>query len=167
MQQLLEHARYEVRRRPSEYEQLVFEDSSLLGLVTVCSSVEFIISRWRSLQDEFLREIASALRSAPQKAWNTYLIMLTEDRPTGSSQPQLAAIEEDFAGMRKVTAAGILTQEDVAHALSPLLPVRAVTLRNESLNDRLRRTLPLSNSGLQALMSGDVGHLTELLMEDL
>jgi hypothetical protein len=112
--------------------------------------------------------MALALRRVPQKTWNTYLILLTEDSPpNGDALHQLAAIEEDFAAMRKVAAANVLSPEDLAHALAPLLPVRAVTLQNESLVERLRRTLPLSSAGFQTLMNGDVEQLIELLMDDV
>lgn len=165
-QQLLENAGYDVFRKPGENGQLFFEDASLLGLLSVCPSADFICGHWQGLQDSFLRETAHALRNSPEKAWNTYLVLLTAEATTHDKTRPLAMIEEDFSAMRKIAVSGVLSKDDVLHALAPLLPMRSVTVPNTRLVERLQRALLLSEVAFKALEQGDDELLASLLLED-
>jgi hypothetical protein len=165
-QQLLETAGYDVFRNPGDEAELLFEDASLLGLLCVCPSAGFIAENWRRRQDRFLRETAQALRNSPEKAWNTYLVLLTTEATTDDHVRTLAMIEEDFTAMRKIAMSGVLSENDVLHALAPLLPTRTVTVPNERLVERLQKALALSEGAFGALVRNEPELLTSLLLED-
>lgn len=165
-QHMLETAGYGVVFRSGEHEHLLFEDSSLLGLVCLCPSGDFIIDNWRQLQDGFLRETAQALRSSPEKAWNTYLVLLTAEVVSQTTLRKMAAIEEDFGAMRKIVTSGVLTAQDVEHALGPLLPLRSVTVPDDNLLERLRIAMQLSSAAFDAIAASDVDLLTSILLEE-
>ena len=165
-QQLLETAGYDVFRKPGDEAELFFEDASILGLLCVCPSSGFIAENWRRRQDWFLRETAQALRNSPEKAWNTYLVLLTADATTDDQVRTLAMIEEDFAAMRKIVMSGVLSADDVLRALAPLLPMRTVTVPNARLVERLQKALALSQEAFGALVRDEPELLTSLLLED-
>jgi hypothetical protein len=162
----LEEAGYIVMRRPGDHGAFTFEDSAVLGLLKTCPSADFIFSEWQRVQDEFLREFAGPLRRVPLKAWNTYLVLLTPEPPTVQLRRRLAVIEEDFAGMRKIAVAEVLSSSDVTRALAPLLPVTPVALDDESFAARLRKAVPLDDAGFDALLNCDVERLVVSFLEE-
>ena len=162
----LHDAGYFVTRRSDAFDTILFEDTAILGLLVVYPTAENIASEWRNTQDAFLREYALELRRSPEKAWNTYLVLLTAEQPTPVTRRRLSVVEEDFSGMRKIAAAGVLSSADVSHALAPLLPLKSVTLQNESFTDRIRKAVAWDEDTFAALASGDVQQLLTAVLED-
>jgi len=162
----LQDAGYLVTRRSGALDNIQFEDAAVLGWLVVYLTAEEILSEWRDAQDAFLREYAVELRRTPEKAWNMYLVLLTAEQPSPITRRRLGAVEEDFSGMRKIAGAGIALPADVFHALAPLLPLKSVTLENESFADRVRKAAALDEGTFAALVAADVEQLLAALLEE-
>lgn len=134
-----------------------FEDPNLLGFVAVHETVNDLIDHWEKLQDKFLRQSASRLRSDPRKLWNVYSIHVTEVEAKLDSLQELERIEEDFRGTRKIAAASVKSKADVRQALLPLLPVQnQMSLTSRGDLDRVRERVAPSGGPLRDL-AGSVG----------
>lgn len=102
---------------------VVFEDDTLLGFVSVQASARDILGTWRAKQDAFLRSFATPLRKDAGKAWNVYSVFLAGNACAPDEAAALLQVEEDFVGTRKLARSGIETEDDVSEALYPLLPI--------------------------------------------
>lgn len=56
---------------------VTFEDDSLLGFVFLFDSPGDLIENWRTAESSFLRAEAMRFRTAGEKAWNVYCVLLT------------------------------------------------------------------------------------------
>jgi hypothetical protein len=125
-----------------ELPTIVFEDDAVMGFVCVFDSPRALRTLWRPTETALLARYAARLRGAGEKAWNVYCVFLTATRPSDDERREIRWIEEDLERTRKVTAAGLLTREDVTNALLPLLPiVSKPVLAHEDPAHRLRRRI--------------------------
>lgn len=108
-----------------EMRTLAFENATVLGFALTYNSVNELIQNWKADGDRVAMKHRKLLHAARDKAWNVYLILLTQEQASFGQALALGVIEEDLEAMRKITKAGILTSEDVRTALLPLLPFRA------------------------------------------
>lgn len=123
---------FDTWQQPDETDRVYFEDHSVFGMVTTYPSVEHLIRDYMERQDQFLRENEGELRSSgnQEKVWNAYTIHLTvggfadDDREKATQENTIFRIEENFRGTRKVARANVTSEEDVADALLPLLPIQ-------------------------------------------
>ena len=165
---ILEAAGYRTVRPGRSAERFYFEDSSLLGFVSVFPSVDQLLKDWEGLQDSFLSAHAKPLRLAPGKAWNAYSILLTQAVCSARQLPLVLGIEEDFRGTRKIARASIATRPDLIRALFPLLPIHhLVTLGREDAAGRLQARPELAGEILTALLADvSVGDTVRVLLEE-
>jgi hypothetical protein len=119
---ILETAGYSILQ--SSQESFAFEDSSLLGFVWESPSAAVLLGEWRARQDAFLSQRDRSLRRANQKSWNVYCVALTQGEPSPEELSQLAHVEDDFAGTRKIARGGMRTPAQISQALLPLLPIQ-------------------------------------------
>ena len=131
-----------------------FEDATLLGFVWVTSSVTSILSEWQRKQDGFLRDRDRELRRSKEKSWNVYSVFLTEDDAKDEQHSELAKIEEDFRGTRKIARSGVRSMSQINRALLPLLPIQnRLSLGDIDVASRLRtRLAAISKNVADALL---------------
>lgn len=106
-------------------ESLVFEDATTLGFIFAYGSPTELIASWENDANAVVAGHQFGLRRAGQKAWNTYIVLLSQDGADYKESAALAAIEENLSGTRKVVRAGIKGLGDVRAALLPLLPLQS------------------------------------------
>ncbi len=141
---ILERHGYQTFNFKEEPISFAFEDQSLLGIVCVCGNVQYILDRWKQVQDSFLSKSAAQLSSDPIKAWNTCSVFLTEGKALKEHHSDLTRIEEDLRGTRKIVGHGILTRTDLENVLMPLLPIRQkVLLTTEDYIERLKTRIEI------------------------
>ena len=134
---------------------LVFEDDTLLGFVTVQPSARHILDSWRAKQEAFLRSHATPLRRDAGKAWNVYSVFWTTIACAPEGAAALLEVEEDFVGTRKLARAGVQIEDDVSEALYPLLPIEnSVALAEGDALARARARLDFP-AGIAALLTGE------------
>lgn len=115
-----------------------FENSTLVGFLHVFRTAADLLAQWEEAQLRVLSRHSAALRSGGSKAWNVYSVLLTNEQSPDDKQ-LIERLEEDFTLTRKIARTGIRTVEDLAHALMPLLPIKAQPLlENTNVADRLR-----------------------------
>ena len=147
----------------SQNGDIVFEDDTLLGFVSVQESARDILAKWREKQEAFLRSFATPLRKDAGKAWNVYSVFVAGGKCAPQDAAALLEVEEDFVGTRKLARAGIATEDDVFEALYPLLPIEhTVALGEGNGLERAQRRLELPGEITDALTSD-----SELSLEDV
>ena len=105
-------------------ELLCFEDDCVIGFVNEFPDATRLLSQWSATERANLTRFAPQLRSAPNKAWNVYSILLCQ-APAQSLALDLERIEENLTFTRKIVRAGIASRSDLERAIMPLLPVRS------------------------------------------
>lgn len=119
-----------------------FEDQTLLGFVWQARSTAELLNSWQKKQDEFLSDRDRALRKAKDKSWNVYSVALTEEESSQDQLAELARIEEDFGGTRKIARNGIRSTLQITRALLPVLPIQnSLSLGDIDATVRLRARL--------------------------
>jgi hypothetical protein len=119
---------------------ICFESAALIGFVHVFATAEELLANWEQAQHRVLARHSAALRAAGAKAWNVYSIFLSEG--SAAQQRVVERIEENFNLTRKIARSGIVTREDVEHALLPLTAIRSQPLiSNSDFHERLRSRL--------------------------
>ncbi|MCH8479149.1 MAG: hypothetical protein LAT56_14585 [Wenzhouxiangella sp.] len=103
----------------------LFESHSLLGFVFDFPGPAELLSQWREASQAVLKERQFALRSADRKAWNTYLVFLSEAPANFGQISLLNEIEEDLVGTRKIAAAGVNNDKAIRDALLPLISLQS------------------------------------------
>jgi hypothetical protein len=146
---------------------VVFEDDTILGFVAIHPSAEDMTTRWKTLQDDFLRRNAAQLRRDPLKAWNTYSVFLTDAAVDDLSFMTLD-IEADVQATRKIVRGGVVTRNEVQNALAPVLPLQvAPAMRTDSADAALNEKLDEEQRALFEMASdrdiSDVRIVTWLL----
>ena len=104
---------------------LLFENNIVMGFVVAYEDVPALLNTWRRDSTSLLERHQLGLRRSMDKAWNSYLVLLSEQKADRLQQALLDSIEEDLIGMRKVARSGLRTREDTARALLPLLPLQS------------------------------------------
>lgn len=126
--EVLTSAGYTVEQeRLGERPALLFEDGTYLGFVVAYSEAGAIHEGRADDERAFLARYTPDLRAAGDKPWNTYFVWLAHDEPTREEVAELARLEEDLAGARKIAVAGVQSVEDAETALADLLPLQART----------------------------------------
>lgn len=103
---------------------LAFEGETILGFVLAFDDAGALIERWHQDSQRVLKASQFGLRRAETKAWNAYVILLTDGIPDYASTIRLGAIEEDLTGTRKIARAGVVSEDDMHAALLPLLAMQ-------------------------------------------
>jgi hypothetical protein len=117
-----------------------FEDEATMGFVCTFDNPRSVIERWRETESALLVRHATQFRSAGDKAWNVYTVLLTEGSASEEEKREVRWIEEDLERTRKLTATGIQLRDDVTNAMLPLLPILSKPLlAPEDARDRLLR----------------------------
>lgn len=101
-----------------------FEDDSVIGFGCVFDNASELLGCWKTIEKAFLIRNAQSLRSAGEKAWNVYLVLLVSRIPESSVIRQVHWVEEDLERTRKIAACGVTTREALVTALLPLLPIQ-------------------------------------------
>lgn len=114
-----------------------FEDISLMGFVSIHSTIDSIIKNWENIQDNFLKTNAVNFNNATEKAWNIYSIFLTTEDLQADEFGGFAKIEENFRGTRKIVGYNIKTLKDLEQFLLPILPIQKILSLN--LKDNISR----------------------------
>ncbi len=121
---------------------LHFEDESLMGFGCVFGDPADLLERWYRMEHSLLLRYAQRLRTAGEKAWNVYMVLLCGSTATDQQFRRLSWIEEDLERTRKIAACGIGTREDLILALLPLLPIQHLpVLRPEDVTERVKRRI--------------------------
>ena len=108
-----------------ERHALAFEDNTVLGFLIAYESPSLLIGGWLKDADRAIATHQFALRRAANKAWNAYVVLLTEREADYVQTIALNAIEEDLVGTRKIARAGISDLAELRSALLPLLPFQS------------------------------------------
>lgn len=135
-----------------------FEDEATMGFACTFESPRSLIERWRDTEAALLARHAAQFRSAGDKAWNVYTVLLTDAHANEEERREVRWIEEDLERTRKLTATGVQLRDDVTGALLPLLPVLAKPLlAPEDARERLlRRTDTIAPQVRDALLDNSV-----------
>lgn len=103
---------------------LAFEDDAYLGFVIAYPDIPTLQALRVSDARQLITRFTPDLRAAGEKAWNVYVVWLAQGEATPEQEAQLALLEEDLAGTRKIAAAGLQSAADVEAALANLLPLK-------------------------------------------
>lgn len=123
---------------------ICFEDDAVVGFGCAFEKSSELLSSWRAIETAFLMRHSQSLRSAGEKAWNVYVVLLSSQLGDSTTVRQVRWIEEDLERTRKITACGVNTREDLTIALLPLLPIQyQPVLAAENNAQRLERRLAL------------------------
>lgn len=106
-------------------ETLTFEDSTVLGFVVAYDDPAQLIGSWKADGDRIAMRHRDALKTAKQKAWNAYLVLISRGVADFGQSLVLGQVEENLEAMRKITKAGVTGATGARMALLPLLPFRA------------------------------------------
>lgn len=148
---------------------LAFEDATILGFVVRYASPESLLDKWKSDGNRVAMRHRDALQRARQKAWNAYLVLMTEAPATIQQSLLLGQIEEDLEAMRKIAQAGVAGPSAVRRALLPLLPFNSAPVLDPiNMREEIAlRSSELDRETVQAFLSdADESTLLQLL-EDL
>jgi hypothetical protein len=104
---------------------LTFEDTTVLGFLFAYDDPSSLIESWSKDADKAIAAHQFALRRAAKKAWNAYVVLLTNREADYVQSVALGAIEEDLAGTRKIARAGVVDVAELRIALLPLLPFQS------------------------------------------
>lgn len=135
---------------------LVFEGDAYLGFVLAYPDVPTLQALRVSDANQLIARFTPELRLADEKAWNVYVVWLAQGDATEAQEAELALLEEDLAGTRKVAAGGIETASDVEAALANLLPLKTPPALNAvDVPAEIRsRTTELDPRAVQSFLSG-------------
>lgn len=147
---------------------LAFEDATVIGFLLAYEDPSQLIGAWRQDADRLIADHQLALRRAAQKAWNTYVVLLTTAEANYSQSVALSAIEEDLTGTRKICRASVRDITDVRAALLPLLPIQAPPRLEaiEMANEIRQRTTGLSSRAVEAFLSAAEDSVVLQILEE-
>jgi hypothetical protein len=142
-QGILRESNYRTRLLPFEQSSILsFEDESILGFCYVFADLTELLTRWKSIEAEFLNRHSPRFRSAGDKAWNIYSVFMTGETGDSVQMREVRWIEEDLDRTRKIAACGVTTREYLYRALLPLLGLQyRPTLQLDGLTERLQRRI--------------------------
>jgi hypothetical protein len=136
-------------------EALIFENSTVLGFLFGYNNPPELLGAWVGDAKRAVADHQLGLRRAGQKAWNTYIVLLSAESADHRQSVALAEIEEDLTGTRKIARSGIRDSSDLRAALLPLLPLQsAPKLEAVDIADEIRqRTTQLPSRAVDAFLS--------------
>ncbi|MGP8175070.1 MAG: hypothetical protein ACLP7O_11065 [Terracidiphilus sp.] len=142
-QAVLRESGYWTRLFPFEQTSILsFEDESILGFCYIFADVNTLLSKWRSKETELINHHVVRFRSAGEKSWNIYSVLLCGEVADQTQTRKARQIEENLERTRKIVACGASTREAVQRSLLPLLRLQyRPSLQAEGLGDRLRRRI--------------------------
>jgi len=153
-------------RRPIQ--TLSFEDATVLGFVLAYETPAELIASWRLDGDRIAMRHRDALQAARQKAWNAYLVLVSQRPADFAESLVLGQIDEDLEAMRKITKAGAIGTTGARAALLPLLPFRAAPVLDpiDMREEIASRSSELDGDIVQAFLSGADEGVVMQLIED-
>lgn len=153
---------------PSTIATLSFEDATVIGFIIAYDTVDELIARWKSDGDRVAIRHRAALQAAKQKAWNTYLVLLSPEAADFGQSLVLGQIEEDLEAMRKITKSGVTGPAGAHNALLPLLPFRAApALAPVDMREEIKgRTTELDDQLVAGFLSSADENVLMQLLED-
>ena len=101
-----------------------FENDKVLGFVLYYLDVATLVSNWKEHSSLVIDQAQFLLRTAGEKAWNTYLILLADQKAAYAENFLLGDIEENLVGTRKIARAGVVSPTELRNALLPLLSIQ-------------------------------------------
>jgi len=143
LQTLLRQAGYSTRLTAvADRSVLVFEDDSVIGFAAEFNTAEELLTGWRNVEKSLIQRFASSFKTAGEKAWNVYMVLLAAGSATSEQAREVRWIEEDLDRTRKLAVCGLSSREQIARAIYPLLPIQhQPNLQHEDVAERLLRTL--------------------------
>lgn len=147
---------------------IVFEDATVLGFVVAYGSAAQLIRSWKADGDRIALRHRDSLLAARQKAWNAYLVLISEASADFGESLVLGQIEEDLEAMRKITKAGVLGVSGARSALLPLLPFRAAPVLDPiAMREEIAaRSSEVDDEIVHAFLSGAEESVVMQLLED-
>lgn len=144
---------YEIKQVTEPPDSYYFEDETVFGFLRIYDKPKSLIDCWQQDQDSFLRKHAVNIRRAADKSWNVYCVFLTQEDSSVEERGDLAAIEEDFRGTRKIARSGISTVTDLRQALLPLMKIgNLYEIESEDVVARLREKIQLKDGQLETFL---------------
>lgn len=124
-----------------------FEDEVLTGFGCSFDTPEALLAEWSAMETAFLKHYAARLRTAGEKAWNVYCVFLCSTLAPSHVAREISWIEENLDRTRKITAAGLVSREDLIRSLLPVLPLQHTAVVDaqdsfELLTARIRQIAP-------------------------
>ena len=146
---------------------VIFENATVFGFVFLYSDSTSLLERWQSNSEQVLREMQFRLRQAGEKAWNTYAVLLSDNRTSRHDGVKLQAIEENLVGTRKIARTGVKDTDVLRLALLPLLGIQnAPKLEPIDMADEIRiRTSELPDDLVDGFIAGAPKSLMTQLLE--
>ncbi|MGO8000132.1 hypothetical protein ACC725_08095 [Rhizobium ruizarguesonis] len=166
--EVLVDAQFSIDRETGLEHAIAFESPTVLGFLFVYDNPSQLLSLWYGDSGKITSERRFQLRSAGAKAWNTYVILLSQAAATEVQSVAMTGIEEDLSGTRKIARAGIRGHEDTRNALLSLLPLRAApVLQPVAMSEEIKqRTTELPTQVVDAFLAlDDEEQLVRLLEE--
>jgi hypothetical protein len=147
---------------------LTFEDNTVLGFLFAYDDSSLLIEGWSRDADRAVAAHQFALRRAAKKAWNAYVVLLTDREADYVQSVALGAIEEDLVGTRKIARAGVVDVAELRLALLPLLPFQsAPRLEAVDITAEIRqRTTELPARAVNAFLSSASESLVMKVLEE-
>jgi hypothetical protein len=152
----LQDASFDIVAAPLEYPRaFLFESDTVLGFAFLYGTAADLVERWAADADRLIATRRFQLKAAGNKAWNTYVLFLAEQRPSPMEAIALSLIEEDLAGYRKIARAGCSDFDDLDRALLPLIPVQSAPVLDavDSKLEVRQRATEISPKVLDAFLS--------------
>lgn len=152
----LTQAGYSVDRVGSDARPaLAFEGDAYLGFVFSYPNIPTLQALRVSDANQLIARFTPELRAAGEKAWNVYVVWLAGGDATDIQEAELALLEENLAGTRKVAVGGIQMASDVDAALANLLPLKTPPALNAvDVPAEIRsRTTELDPRAVQSFLS--------------
>ena len=165
--QILHSAGYRLQNISPDSTEFVFEASNIIGVIFAFESADALIGSWESAQTSFLQRYGMHIRRSGEKAWNVYSIFMTSDEPNETTCNNVASIEEDFTGTRKIARTGIRSRLALVNALLPVLPLQyRLALQYEEPQMQLRARIELPEEAVDALLRKENAfELVRILLE--
>jgi hypothetical protein len=143
VQIILQEAKYATWLAPvGQLTAVCFEDTAVMGFVTVFDEPETLLQSWRGVESVLLTEHAPRFREAKEKAWNVYSIFLCPKLAREDTTREIGRIDEDLERTRKIAACGLVGHEAIVTALLPVLPIQyRPRLEEPNLTERLKKQI--------------------------
>lgn len=147
---------------------LAFESHTVLGFAFAYVEPNDLVTRWSQDANAAIAAHQFGLRRAGNKAWNTYIVLLSSGIPDQALSARIGAVEEDLVGTRKIASAGIAGAGDVRKALLPLLPIQtAPKIEAANIPEEIRsRTTQLPPRAVEAFLSNADTSVVLQVMEE-
>ena len=167
--EILVTAGYAVERiSASTRETLAFENGVCLGFVFAYEATDQLLRDWADDSKRVISRYGLSLRRAGEKAWNVYVVLISQGSKSDALQASLTELEEDLIGTRKIARDGISSTADLRSAFLALLPIQsAPKLEAVDMPSEIRmRASDVGRTGIDAFLStADESVVLQLLEE--